>query len=53
MARQIGPWLGEPQAATLEARIRPLEVRLRLLEERVRELETALAAAREEVPAAG
>lgn len=44
MGRQIGPWLGEPRAAILEARVRPLEMRLEALEERIRQLEGVLAA---------
>jgi hypothetical protein len=44
MGRQIGPWLGEPRAAILEARVRPLEMRLEALEERIRQLEAKLAA---------
>jgi uncharacterized coiled-coil protein SlyX len=43
MGRQIAPWLGEPQAALLEARVRPLEMRLETLEERIRELESKVA----------
>ncbi len=33
MARQVGPWVVEPQAVVLEARIRALEARLQAVEE--------------------
>ncbi len=44
MGRQVGPWLGEPEAVMLEARVRTLEARVVALEALAQELRSKLAA---------
>ena len=44
MARQIAPWLGDPEVVMIEARLRSAENRLLALEALTRELQARLAA---------
>ncbi len=49
MVRYIGPWLGEPEAVILEARLRTLETRMLALEALTQELQSKLASVTETI----